>query len=358
MAQVARESGFEVVVATRLGAGASQFTDKGFRVVPVDGRRGSLSLLQGKREFVQAFRIVRAERPDIVHCISLRPIVIGGVAAKLAGARQIILAPTGLGHLWIEQKPSAVIIRKLVRSVIRWLRGPRTHFLFENGDDPGELGLDPNSSEVSIVGGAGVDPNQFALAPQPPEPPVKIAVVARMIAPKGIAEAVAAVQQVRAAGMSVELHLFGAPDPANRQSIPEQKLLQWSRQPGIAWHGHTADVAGIWRQHHIAMLLSSYREGLPRALVEAAATGRPIVTTNVPGCREVVRDGQEGILVSPGDVEAAARALMRLSEDRGLRERMGAAAYARFRERFTVDAVKQTVRKLYQSLGVMSDARG
>jgi glycosyltransferase involved in cell wall biosynthesis len=179
---------------------------------------------------------------------------------------------------------------------------------------------------------------------------VKVAVVTRMIRPKGIVEAVAAVQHARAAGAAIELHLFGDPDPANPLSISEARLRQWSGQPGIAWHGRVTDVAGIWREHHVAMLLS-YREGLPRALVEAAAAGRPIVTTDVAGCREVARDGQEGILVRPGDIDATARALVRLAADPGLRKQMGAAAHARFRERFTAEVVKQTVRKLYGSLG-------
>jgi glycosyltransferase involved in cell wall biosynthesis len=126
-------------------------------------------------------------------------------------------------------------------------------------------------------------------------------------------------------------------------------LAQWSNEPGIAWHGHEADVARVWREHHVAMLLS-YREGLPRSLVEAAAAGRPIVATDVPGCREVARDGQEGILVPRGDNETAARALAALVADQALRQRLGAAANARFHERFTAAAVRQTVRDLYRSL--------
>jgi glycosyltransferase involved in cell wall biosynthesis len=139
-----------------------------------------------------------------------------------------------------------------------------------------------------------------------------------------------------------------ARDHGNPRSIPQATLAQWSNEPGITWHGHEADVARVWREHHVAMLLS-YPEGLPRSLVEAAA-GRPIVATDVPGCREVARDGQEGILVPPGDSEAAARALATLAADEALRQRLGAAANARFLERFTAAAVRATVRDLYRSL--------
>ena len=176
-----------------------------------------------------------------------------------------------------------------------------------------------------------------------------------MIRPKGIAEAVEAVARARQLGSPVELSLFGRPDPSNPLSISEETLRQWSAQPGITWYGHSADIAKVWADHHIALFLSSYPEGLPRTLVEAAAAGRPIVTTDAPGCREVVRDGIEGFLVPPGDVEAAAQALVRLANDPALRARMGAAANARFYERFTEAAVQQTVKTLYRSLVHFSD---
>jgi glycosyltransferase involved in cell wall biosynthesis len=170
-----------------------------------------------------------------------------------------------------------------------------------------------------------------------------------MIRPKGIVESVEAVRRARAEGSPIELHLFGDPDPANRRSIAQTALEQWSTEPGINWHGRVTDVARIWREHHVAMLLS-YREGLPRSLVEAAAAGRPIIATDVPGCREVVRDGKEGILVPLGDIDATARALAKLADDPGLRTRLGAAANARFRERFTAESVREVVSNIYKSL--------
>jgi glycosyltransferase involved in cell wall biosynthesis len=143
--------------------------------------------------------------------------------------------------------------------------------------------------------------------------------------------------------------LFGTPDPSNRMTFTDADLKAWSQQDGIHWHGPASDVAKVWREHHIAMLLS-YREGLPRSLVEAAASGRPIITTDVAGCREIVRDGVEGFLVPRGDADVAARALARLAGDPELRHRMGAAAQARFQERFTEEEVIETVERLYRSL--------
>jgi glycosyltransferase involved in cell wall biosynthesis len=357
MARAARDCGYRVAIATRVRDAGDRLKAEGVSVSPVGTARGSFSLLAVAREFVQIFKTVRAERPDVVHCIALRPIVIGGLAAKLAGVRVLVLAPTGLGNLWLDRGIFAGLVRAVVRIVVgSWLRGPQTHYLFENRDDPRALGLDPEDPNITIVAGAGVEPAEFPFTGEPPAPPVKLAVVARMIWPKGIAEAVEAVTRARAQGAPVELDLFGRPDPSNPRSIPEEVLRQWSSLPGITWHGHAADVAKIWREHHVALHLSTYPEGLPRTLVEAAAAGRPIVTTDVTGCREVVQDGVEGFLVPPGDVDAAARALIKLAADPGLRSRMGAAANARFHQRFTADALKQTVRNLYRSLGSSPDA--
>jgi glycosyltransferase involved in cell wall biosynthesis len=221
--------------------------------------------------------------------------------------------------------------------------------VFENAEDPREFGLEPSDPRVVLVGGAGVDPQAFQCGPEPPAPPVKVALLSRMIKPKGIAQAVAAVRRARALGAPVELHLFGAPDPSNRTTYAAADLLRWAGEPGICWHGATDDVAQVHREHHIAMLLS-VREGLPKSLVEAAAAGRPIVATDVPGCREVVRNGREGCLVPIGDTDAAAQALVRLAGDRELRLRLGAAAHARFQQRFTVAAVKAAFIQLYRTL--------
>ena len=356
MAEAARECGFEIVVAARSGEQRERLTSKGIRLIPMKSARGSVSLLKILRDFFQCIKIVRSEQPDVVHCISLRPIVIGGLAAKLAGNASLVLAPTGLGHLWIEPGICVALARAIVRIVIgNWLRGPHTHYLFENADDSHDLGIDPDDADVTLVGGAGVDPATITKEPEPPAPPIKVAVVSRFIFPKGIAESVAAIQRARECGANVELHLFGEPDPENPLSVPQDILQQWAAQPGIAWHGRTNDIASVWRDHHIAMLLSYYREGLPRTLVEATAAGRPIVTTDVAGCREVVRNGVEGIIVQPRDIEAAAQAILTLVSDPAARARMGAAAYRRFQERFTAEAVKRTVCSIYTPL--RSEAR-
>ncbi len=356
MARAAKAAGFAVAVATRIRAHGDAIAREGLRVLPLEAERASLDPRKLADTLRRLGRIMREERPDVVHCIALKSIVLGGIAARLVGTKAIVLAPTGLGELWVGEGMRYRLLRALVRVVMRgFLRGPHIHYLFENREDPAEFGLDPAGPSVTIIGGAGVDPDAFPVTPEPAAPPVKIAVIARMISPKGIAEAVAATRLARAAGAAVELHLFGDPDPANRQSIPPEALAKWSAEPGIAWHGRTDDVAKVWREHHIALLLS-HREGLPRTLLEAAACGRPIVATDVTGCREIVRDGVEGLLTPPRDPAAAARAIERLARDPALRRRLGLNARARVEERFTETAVMRTVGALYSA--ALNPARG
>jgi glycosyltransferase involved in cell wall biosynthesis len=173
-----------------------------------------------------------------------------------------------------------------------------------------------------------------------------------MIEAKGISDAVVAVRRARELGAPVELDLYGVPDPSNRRSCTEEELRRWSAEPGINWNGATDDIPAVWRTHHVAMLLTWYREGVPRALIEAAASGRPILTTNAQGLRDLVRHGREGILVGLRDVEAAAHALVELSQDADLRARLGQAAHARFQERFTEAEVRRAVASVYAGLTV------
>jgi glycosyltransferase involved in cell wall biosynthesis len=284
MIRTAVAAGFDVVVATRLREHRGRIEAEGCRTVSLEHERASLSGLETVRDFARIRRILRDERPDIVHCVSVRLVVLGGIAARLQGVKWLVLAPIGLGSLWMEDFLAARAARALVRRIIgHWLKGPGTRYMFENADDPAEFGLQADKPPVTIVPGAGVDPSDVPLLPEPAAPPVRVAVVARMLATKGIAEAVAAVRRARARGAAVELDLYGPPDPSSRRSFTEAELRQWSAEPGIAWQGASDDIAGVWRTHHVAMLLT-WREGMPRALIgRRLAAGR----SSRPTCRAV-----------------------------------------------------------------------
>ncbi len=345
MARAAREMGLEAVVIARVRDHRAAIEATGARVVPLEAERRSLNPLAAGYASGQLAAILERERPGLVHCIALRGILIGGAAAALARIPRRVYALTGLGLLGARGGLAGRGARLALRTLIRGLETKATRYLLENPDDARLLGLDPaDGGRVTLVGGAGIDPQAYPAHPPPPAPPLRVAVVARMLWSKGIDTAVEAVRLARARGGAVELSLYGAPDPSNPKAIPEARLREWAAEPGIAWHGRTADVAGVWRDHHVCLLPSRGGEGLPRTLLEGAACARAVVTTDVPGCRTLARDGVEGLVVPPDDPPALADALLRLAGDPGLATRLGEAARERvlsgFTERHVMDAVK------------------
>ena len=351
MARAAVAMGLSVAVITRVRDHRAAIEATGARVVALEAERSSLNPMTAGYAAGQLSAILKALKADIVHCIALRGILVGGTAAAMAGIRPRVYALTGLGLLGAREDYTGRLARTALRGLIRGpLASRQTRFLFENAHDARALGLDPADTAVTIVGGAGVDPESFAPRPLPAMPRLKVALVARMLWSKGIDVAVEATRLARRQGAPVELSLHGAPDPSNRRSIPEATLRDWSRD-GVAWHGPTRDVAGVWAAHHVGCLPSRGGEGLPRTLLEAASCGRAILASDVPGCADLVRDEREGLLVKPGDADALAAALVRLAADPGLVARMGEAARARILEgRFTEAAVGEAVAGLYAEL--------
>jgi glycosyltransferase involved in cell wall biosynthesis len=358
MARAARELDFEVAVIARERQHRRVIEATGARLIALEAERRSLSPLALFRQVRALKRLIAAERPDILHCIALKPIALAGLAGKLAGVERRVYALTGLGFLGARQDKLAAAARLAARF---WMReavdGPQVRFLFENPDDPVMLGLDPqDASKVALVGGAGVDPLVLMPEPMPPQPPLKVALVARMLWSKGVDLAVEAVRLARAQGARVELTIHGAPDPSNPKAIPEATLKEWAARAGVIWAGPTRDIEGVWRAHQLCCLPSRGGEGLPRSILEAAACGRAILTTDVPGCRSFVRDGQDGMVVPPDDAAALARALIVLAGAPGLVERMGASARARLLDGHTERDVMDAVKALYRSLLMQASA--
>jgi glycosyltransferase involved in cell wall biosynthesis len=352
MMRAARELGLEVVVITRVRGHRKVIEQAGARVIPLEAERRSLNPMAAGYAAGRLAAILRAERPAIVHCIALRGILLGGAAAVLARVPRRVFALTGLGFLGARDDMVGRGARTAARALIRGpLQSAQTHFLFENRDDPRLLGLDPDdASRVTIVGGAGVDPELFTPLPLPPQHPTKVAVVARMLWSKGIDLAVEATRHARARGASVELSLYGAPDRSNPKAIPERTLRGWSDEPGITWHGPTHDVTAVWREHHVCCLPSRGGEGLPRTLLEGAACSRAIVTTDVPGCRDLVRNEREGLVVAPNDAGALADAFAWVAEHPMQLARMAEAARARVLEGFTERHVIDAVKRIYADM--------
>ena len=214
---------------------------------------------------------------------------------------------------------------------------------------PRQLAQD-DGGRIALIRGSGVDVGHFVALPEPEATNITVALVARMLRDKGVLEAVAAIRRLRARGLAVELLLAGPTDPDSASSLSEETLRSLGAEPGIEWLGPVADVRTVWRRAAIAVLPSTYGEGVPKTLLEAAACARPVVAADVPGCREAVRAGETGLLVPPHDIDALAEAIAELAADPGLRARMGRAGRALIEQQFTDAIVARKTLALYRTI--------
>ena len=351
IARSARDAGFEVIVVTRVDRHRDAMESEGFRVIPVGLRRSSVDPLRELAVLAALVRIYRRERPDIVHHVAMKPVLYGSVAAFLTGVPAVVNALAGLGFAFTSRRRRARLLRPLLRLGFRLLLNrARSRVIVQNPDDAAVLanqcGID--EARIALIRGSGVDVTQFAPSPEAPGVPVA-AFVSRMLWEKGVDVVVEAARRLAARGTSVRVLLAGVPDPENPGSIPEDRLRRWHEEGAVEWCGHRNDIAALWAESHLAVL-PTHGEGLPKSLLEAAACGRPIVATDVPGCREIVRDGETGLLVPPHDAVALADAIDRLVGDHALRRRLGARAREVAVAEFSEERVVAATLALYRSM--------
>jgi glycosyltransferase involved in cell wall biosynthesis len=355
VARAARDAGFEVVVATRVRAHGDPILEEGFSLRPIGWRRRGDGLFGGGRAISEIARLYRSERPDLIHHIALKPVLFGGVARRLAfggsaGAPVSVDSIMGLGSGFSAAGVTAGLRRPLLAIALRLsARGNRGWVVVQNPEDRAALArLGLNPKRIALIRGSGVDVNRFVPLPEPDSATVTVALVSRMLREKGVLDAVAAVRSLRARGLPIELLLVGPTDPDNRGSLSAQFLSSVS-DPGIEWLGPIADVRTIWDRAAIAVLPSTYGEGVPKALLEASACARPVVATDVPGCREIVRPGETGLLVRPHDVAALAEGIAALAGDPARRAAMGRAGRALVERNFAEQIVARQTLALYRT---------
>lgn len=347
LARAAREAGFRVAVATRVREGGAAIAAEGFALHPLSWKRGERGVLALARAVYELTSLYRSLRPDLVHHIALLPMVVGGVAARLAGVPRAVGTLAGTGFLGVRNDAATALALRVLRALST---GRRRGVIVQNDDDCALLlrhGFSPNA--VALVPGSGVDTAHYQPLP-PPNGDFTIGVVSRFLRFKGIADIVEAQQILRRDGHAVRLLLAGAPDDDNPMSHSAVEVDAWARLPGVEYRGRVSDARTVWAQAHVAALASHGGEGVPLTLLEAAACGRALVATDVPGCRDVAIDGETGLLVPPHDPPALARAFQRLAEDAALCERLGAGARRLAEERFALDAIAAQTLALYRQI--------
>lgn len=355
LALALQRQGYEVLLISPAGPYGDKLRALGLRWESVPMARRSLNPLREAALLWHLVRLLRREQPALVHGFTIKCAVYGSLAARLAGVPARVNAVAGMGYVFTSPQLKARLLRPVVRGLLRLaLGGSGARLILQNADDVAlfrQAGL-VDEAHIRLIRGSGVNCAQFAAgmrARPPGDGRMRVLLASRLLWDKGLAEFVAALRQLRLQGRTVHALLAGTPDPGNPATVPEATIREWVAEGLISWLGHVDDMAGLLGSVDV-VVLPSHREGLPRTLVEAAACGLPLITTDVPGCREVVSDGVDGLLVPKGDSKALAQAIRRLQENPELARRLGVAARLKARSQFDEHIVIQRTLEVYAEL--------
>lgn len=350
LARFLRDLGWEVVLVSPPGEFVVGFQQNGFRWIEWKLGRQSIIPFLELRSILHLHHIYENEKPVLVHHFTVKPVLYGSLAARRAHVPAVVNSITGLGYVFLQNSLKAKLLRKVVLTLYRQaLRHPNLELIFENDGDRTffiKQTLIPQS-QGNVIQGVGVDISRFRPLPEPVGTPL-IIFPARMLFDKGLGVLVEASRILRL-HVTARIALVGQPDPGNPATVTENNLHAWEEEGLVEWWGFRQDMDVVYQNCHI-VTLPSMGEGLPTVLIEAAACARPIVTTDVPGCRDVVADGINGILVPPNDPQKLADALEQLICDPKMRMRMGAAGRERVLDQFTDIQVNQQTLAVYKHL--------
>lgn len=344
-------AGYNVHVAVPKGGDEKTVRALGAEVHRIDLSRQGMELFKETISLARLIPLYRKIRPDLVHHLTLKPVFYGTLAAAAARVPAVLNAVTGLGYLFDDHGGGFKIARdSILRTVRPAFRRRNVFFLFQNGADKEEferIGLCVPERSF-LIPGSGVDVERF-VPKTPPDGTPSVVFPSRLLRPKGVLDFIEAARRLRESGVVARFVLAGHPDPGNPLSASEREIHEWVREGIVDWAGWVQDMPAFLATSHV-VCLPSYREGLSMTILEALAAGRAIVTTDVPGCRDAVTHGVEGLLVPPRDPVALAEALRWLIEDPNLRARMGAAGRERAVREFSSERVCRETLALYERI--------
>jgi len=353
LALALQDAGHDVVLLSPSGPYGEKLQALGLRWIPVPMDRRSLNPFREMALVLWLRQLMRQERVDLVHGFTIKGAVYGALAARLAGVSARINGIDGLGYVFASNDFKAQLLRPLVRTMLQLaLNGKSTRLILLNRDDVAmfQQARLVDSALVRMIPGAGVDCKRFAFGGQRVSGlPLRVLMAARLLWDKGLGEYVTSARLLRAQGRQIQFLLAGTPDPGNPKSVPEETVRGWVDEGLIDWLGQVSNMPALLATVHV-VALPSYREGLPTTLTEAGACSIPLITTNVPGCRDVVTHEVDGLLIPVRDAEALAQAIARLDDDPVLAARLGAAARAKALTLFEEQIVIKSTMAVYAEL--------
>ena len=355
IALAAREQGYDVHIATADGDAVREIRRLGLTHHAVAIARRGQNPFAELGSIIGLYRLFRELKPDLVHLITIKPVLYGGIAARLAGVSAVVAAVSGLGTVFVAQSGAARARRALVSWLYRMAFSQRRlAVIFQNPDDrDGLLAIGAlEKGQVRMVRGSGVNLLNYSFVPEPEGKPV-VVMAARLLRDKGTYEFVEAARLLKSRGVEVVMRLIGAPDPGNPTSVTQAELDDWAAEGVVEVAGYRSDIANQYAAANI-VCLPSYREGLPKGLVEAAACGRAVVTTDVPGCRDAIEPGVSGVLVPVKSASELADALEALIQESERRLRMAKAGRELSERAFSIERIVEQHLAIYQE--VLADA--
>jgi glycosyltransferase involved in cell wall biosynthesis len=351
LARAARDAGYDVSVATRVQDHGPRIEAERIRVIPISLERRSRRPFRELKAIHELRELYRREKPMIAHHVAMKPILYGAVAARAANVPVVVNAFAGLGSAFIGRSWTTAPFRAVLNKSLAWaLAPPCATAVFQNEDDRSLFvaGRMIAANRTRIIRGAGVNLKVFHPQPVPASNPI-VLLASRMLWDKGVGEFVEAARLLKSGGTKARFVLVGQSDSHNPTAIPPEQLNQWVRDGLVEWWGHREEMAGVLSEASI-VVLPSYREGLPKVLLEAAACGRPIVASDVPGCREIVRPNVNGFLVAAKESTGLARAISNLLADPALRFSMGRKGRELVEQEYSAEGIARQTLNLYREL--------
>lgn len=348
----AKSEGFTVHIATMPGKSVEKIIAMGFHHSPIFMTRSGKNVFHEVKTFFSILFLLFKIKPDIAHFVTIKPVIYGGIAARLSSVHGVVAAISGLGFIFNPKTINEKITLKITKFFYRIALGKKNiQLIFQNTNDRDSLLslCKIPDSKVNLIKGSGVDLNIFTYTPATQETPI-ICMASRLLLDKGVAEFVTAAQILKGKGVNARFQLIGDIDVGNPRTVTKTQIEQWKKENVVEVVGHRNDIAKLFSSANIIVFPSYYGEGLPKVLIEAAACGRPIITTDHPGCRDAIENGTTGILVPIKDITALSNAMEQLINSSELRDRMGRAAREFAEKNFSIESVTRQHVDIYKEL--------
>ncbi len=349
IAEEALKQGYEVIVAAENTGRANEIEKKGIRFVNLSFSRSGTNIVDELSTILRFYLLYRKVKPDVVHQITLKPVIYGSIVSRFTSINGVVNAISGLGYNFTNSRLSSTV--KWMIQLMRYgFKRKNLSVIFQNKDDYNELkGLKILSSQNTIffIKGSGVNLNEYHSNLLPETSKIKILFPSRMLWDKGVKEVYeAALELKKEYYTKIEFILAGLADENNKAGVPQDILESWQDGTYLQWIGYCQNMKKVYEDCHI-VILPSYREGMPKSLIEAAAMGRALITTDAIGCKECVDEGVNGLKVPVGDAHALALAIRKLVDNPEMLTSMGKASRMKAEKEFDIVQVVNKHLEIY-----------